>query len=108
MKPVWVVLVAATLVASYAVGRQSSDAVGAVASMESFRLSITEGDALTRSARFDGFLETLSEENLDAALAIVLDRYAWLTTDELRTFFMAWARFDPQGAIAWGHPRYQT
>jgi hypothetical protein len=103
MKPVWAILVAVTLVASFVAGHVSRDAVGAdLATLESFRQSMVEENALTRSIQFNGFLETLNENNLEEALVVVEAHYDWLSKNEARNLFFAWARFDPEGALKWG------
>lgn len=102
MKPVWAVLVAVTLVASYGVGHLRRDSVAMdLSSVESFRQSMVENNALIRSLRFNGFLETLNAENFEEAFVVVEANYNWLSTEEVRALFLAWARFDPEGSLEW-------
>lgn len=66
-----------------------------------FARALVEPDWLERSRDMSRFLVGLGPQNLAAAQAALEPQLAWVTTDELRLFMLAWSRFDPPGALAW-------
>ena len=98
------------LLAGFGLGRLTAPSTDPeLSTLASFRRALEDPDWLTRSYRFSGFLQGLSPENLPEALEAVVPQLPWLTTtDELRVFMLAWARFDAPGALeqalSWPRP----
>jgi hypothetical protein len=106
------ILLILTATGAYALGRMSVDAGEsgrgsnpAVASLASFRASLEQSDALERSYRFHGFLQTLSPDEVGEASQVVEAWNPWLVEDELLNFMIAWARFDAPEALRWARTR---
>ena len=106
------ILLILSLAGAYGLGRLSVGAgePGAgsdpdLASLASFRASREERDALERSYRFHGFLQTLSPDDVGEASQIVEAWNPWLVEDELLNFMIAWARFDAAEAFGWARTR---
>jgi hypothetical protein len=101
-----------SLAGAYGLGRLSVGAgePGAgsnldLASLASFRASREEPDALERSYRFHGFLQTLSSDDVGEASQVVEAWNPWLVEDELLNFMIAWARFGAPEAFGWARTR---
>jgi len=98
-----VALVAATAAAAFALGRFTAPARARQAPdgdmAASIRAALGEGDALERLGRTTNLLEGLDAEKLPAVLAVYERMLPLLEPSELGTFFSAWARFDPAGAL---------
>jgi hypothetical protein len=101
-----------SLAGAYGLGRLSvgAGAPGAgtdldLASLASFRASREELDALERSYRFHGFLQTLTADDVGEASQILEAWSPWLVEDELLNFMIAWARFAPPEAFEWARTR---
>ncbi len=100
MKPGWIILSIGALAAAFAVGRLSAPPAAEEAfELASFRRAVEDPDWLSRTHGLTRFLRGLSPQNLPAALEALEPQLAWLTTDELRLFMLAWSRFDPQAAF---------
>jgi len=106
------VLLILTLTGAYLLGRMSVDAGEPgqeshpdLASMASFRASFERSDALERSYRFHGFLQTLSPDQVGEASEVVEAWNPWLVDDELLNFMIAWTRFAGPEAFEWGLTR---
>ena len=96
------IAVVLAVAAGVAVGRLGAGpSVSALAEPSSFRRGLAQADWLDRTHRLSSFLEQLGPGNLDPALAALEPELAWVTTDELRLFMLAWSRFDAPGALAW-------
>jgi hypothetical protein len=107
----WTALLA--LVAGFGLGRLTAPSTNPeLSTIASFRRALEDPDWLTRSYRFSGFLQGLSPENLPEALEALVPSLPWLTTDELRVFMLAWARFDAPGALdhalSWPRPFHRN
>lgn len=90
------------LALGFGLGRSSAPTPDSTLSaVASFSQGLEQADWLERSHRLSGFLQQLGPENLAAATAALEPRLAWVTTDELRLFMLAWSRFDPAGALAY-------
>lgn len=90
------------LAVGFGIGRASAPAPeSSLASVTSLRQGLEEADWLERSHRLSSFLQQLGPENLAEATAALEPQLAWITTDELRLFMLAWTRFDPAGALAY-------
>ena len=84
---------------------QSSHGTQRVAGVD-FRLPTDEElDALERSYRFHGFLQTLTPENVGEASQILEAWSPWLVEDELLNFMIAWTRFAAPEALEWARTR---
>ncbi len=83
-------------------GRESESDLS---SMASFRASLDQPDALERSYRFHGFLQTLSPDEVGEASEVVEARNPWLVDDELLNFMIAWTHFDAPAAFEWALSR---
>jgi hypothetical protein len=101
-----------SLAGAYGLGRLSVGAGGPgagtdleLASLASFRASREEPDALERSYRFHGFLQTLSADDVGEASQVVEAWNPWLVEDELLNFMIAWARFGAPEAFEWARTR---
>jgi hypothetical protein len=108
-----------TLVGAYTLGRRGGLGAGTaesasesgresesdLSSMTSFRASLQQPDALERSYRFHGFLQTLSPDEVAEAREIIEARNPWLVEDELLSFMLAWTRFDAPAAFEWALSR---
>jgi hypothetical protein len=106
MKP-WMLVLA--LLAAFGLGRLTAAGKDPeLSTIDSFRRALEDPNWLTRSYRFSGFLQGLSAENLPEALETLRPELAWLTTEELRLFMLAWSRFDAPGALeqtlSWPRP----
>lgn len=102
MKAFLALLAILTVAGAYAAGRLSHGIQAVdLAALEEFRATLRERDALIRSYRFNGFLRTLNEGNLPAAVDAIDSQPNWLGEDELRNFMLAWAAFDGRGAMDW-------
>jgi hypothetical protein len=106
------ILLILTVTSAYALGRISVDAREPghesnpdLGSLASFRASLEQSDALERSYRFHGFLQTLSPDEVGEASQVLEAWNPWLVEDELLNFMIAWARFDAPAAFAWGRSR---
>jgi len=66
-----------------------------------FSDALDDEDLLTRTYRFAEFLQGLSPENLDEALALFAEKRVGVSAGEVRVFMLAWARFDPEAAFEW-------
>lgn len=107
-RAVLIIFWAATLVAAFAVGRQTASP-GAAPVAEgmgaSLRAALAEGDELERLRRTTGLLDRLDPDNLPEARAVYDSLLTVVDECDLRPFVGAWARFDPVGAldhsIAW-------
>jgi len=109
------ILLILTLAGAYALGRMSTPGAGGaesggesepeLSSLASFRASLEQPDALERSYRFNGFLQTLSPDQLEEASEIVEARNPWLVEDELLNFMLAWTDFDAPAAFEWALSR---
>lgn len=106
------ILLILTLTGAYALGRMSVDAGEPgqasnpdLASLASFRASLEQSDALERSYRFHGFLQTLSPDEVGEASQVVEAWNPWLVEDELLNFMIAWARFGGPEAFRWARTR---
>jgi hypothetical protein len=73
---------------------------GADVDAEAFRESLSDPDWVARGSTISAYLSQLDSEQLPAALEVVEDRRRWMTQDELRLFFIAWARIDAPGCFA--------
>jgi hypothetical protein len=112
MRVTFSILLILSLAGAYALGRLSvgtegSDAASELdlASVASFRASLEQPDALERSYRFHGFLQTLSPSDIGEASEVVEAWSPWLVEDELLNFMIAWARFDAPEAFEWARLR---
>ncbi|MCH7708819.1 MAG: hypothetical protein IH884_10025 [Myxococcales bacterium] len=106
------ILLILTVTGAYALGRMSIDAGDPgrksnpdLASLASFRASLEQSDALERSYRFHGFLQTLSPDEVGEASQVVEAWNPWLVEDELLNFMIAWARFGAPEAFGWARTR---
>jgi hypothetical protein len=114
------ILLILTVAGAYALGRISgigagSDESGAepggsgpepdLSSLASFRASLELPDALERSYRFNGFLLTLSSDEVGEASQVIESRGPWLVEAELLNFMLAWTRFDAPAAFEWALSR---
>ena len=100
------ILLILTLTGAYALGRMSVDAgEPGLESLASLRASFEQSDALERSYRFHGFLQTLSPDEVGEASQILEDWNPWLVEDELLNFMIAWARFGAPEALGWARTR---
>lgn len=100
MKWAWTLASLAALALAFAAGRATAPLTESdLARVESFRRGLEDPDWLTRTHRLSSFLQSLSPENLPEALEALEPHLPWLSTDELRLFMFAWARFDPAGAL---------
>lgn len=73
---------------------------GADVDAEAFRESLSDPDWVARGSTISAYLSQLDSEQLPAAVEVVEDRRRWMTQDELRLFFIAWARIDAPGSFA--------
>lgn len=106
MRVIPAILVLLTLAAAYAAGRYGrGDAHSDLSAVASFRESLEQTNPLMRSYRFNGFLQTLSPENLEEALEALETRQHGLVEGELQNFLLAWASFDTRGALDWALSR---
>jgi hypothetical protein len=99
------ILLVLTLAGAYALGRwRAGDVAGTseLASIASFRSAFEQGDALERSYRFHGFLQSMGPGEVGEAAELLDSWSPWLVTDELRNFMIAWTAFDPAAALNWG------
>ena len=106
------ILLILTLAGAYGLGRMSVEAGEPgqesnpdLSSLASFRASLEHPDALERSYRFHGFLQTLSPDEVGEAAQVLEAWNPWLVEDELLNFMIAWARFDAPGAFGWARTR---
>jgi len=106
------ILLILTVTAAYALGRMRVDAGEPgreanpdLASLASFRASLEQSDALERSYRFHGFLQTLSPDEVAEASQVVEAWNPWLVEDELLNFMIAWAGFGAPEAFGWARTR---
>ncbi len=106
------ILLILTVTAAYVLGRMRVDAGEPgrelnpdLASLASFRASLEQSDALERSYRFHGFLQTLSPDEVAEASQVVEAWNPWLVEDELLNFMIAWAGFGAPEAFGWARTR---
>jgi len=118
------ILLILTLAGAYALGRmgglggmgagsagsgteagRESESESDLSSMASFRASLEQPDALERSYRFHGFLQTLSPDEVAEASEVIESRSPWLVQDELLNFMLAWTDFDAPAAFEWALSR---
>jgi hypothetical protein len=71
-----------------------------LASIASFRSALDEPNDLVRTYRMSAFLQGMTAAELPDALQALEARHLWLSPEDLRLFTLAWARFDPAGALA--------
>ena len=74
------------------------DRPAAPASLEQ---ALLERDPLIRAYELSGALQHLGPEDLEEALATLERRQFGVTPEEVRLLMLAWAGFDPAGALAW-------
>ena len=108
----WTVVILA-LLAGFGLGRMTAPSTDPeLSTIASFRRALEDSNWLTRSYRYSGFLQGLSPENLPQALEALVPQLPWLTTEELRLFMLAWARFDAPGALeqtlSWPRPFHRN
>jgi hypothetical protein len=110
------ILLILTLAGAYALGRMGGLGGRAefgtepgresdLSSLASFRASLEQPDALERSYRFHGFLQTLSPDDVGEASEVIESRSPWLVQDELLNFMLAWTHFDAPAAFEWALSR---
>lgn len=70
-------------------------------SPDRFAAALDERDPLERAHLFARSLKELGPDDVDEATAALAARQYNLGETDLRLFFLAWARFDAEGAFAW-------
>jgi len=70
-----------------------------LSSSASFRNALDEPNDLLRSYHMSAFLTDMTAAELPDALEALEARRLWLSPEDLRLFTLAWARFDPAGAL---------
>lgn len=102
------ILLVLTVAAAYALGRRHPIDSGIdpdLATLASFRSAFEHGDALERSYRFHGFLQSMGRDDVAEAAELIDSWNPWLVSEELRNFMIAWTAFDPSAALEWGLSR---
>jgi hypothetical protein len=108
MRATLLILLVLTVAGAFAFGRWRAVESGddpELATLDSFRSSFEQGNALERSYRFHAFLQVMTPEEVDGAAELVDSWNPWLEADELGNFMFAWTAFDPDAALAWGLSR---
>jgi hypothetical protein len=101
-KGVSVALWTATAVAAFGIGRITSPPHGPSPPddlLASLRSALGEGDAVERQRQTASLLEHLDPDALPEAAALYEQMIPVIESSDLAAFFVAWARFDPTGAI---------
>ncbi len=102
MKPIYAVLWLATLAGAFGAGRYLAPAAHELedfTTIEAFRSALDERDWLVRAYGISAFLNGLDPDNIEPAIEAVEAKRRWLSQDEMRLFMIAWAGFDPAGAL---------
>ena len=96
---VWIL----TLAVAFGLGRSTAPPGMIIPpqTIAAFSEALEDEDLLTRTYRFAEFLQGLSPENLDEALAVFTKKRLGVSSGEVRVFMLAWARFDPEAAFEW-------